>query len=147
MNHNELMKKGKDEFIKNLNEHDFKAYADTIIQNYYKAYVQNDSDSFYLNKKELKFIIDVGAYPNTENYIYSRLLFFSNKTLNKLFENKRDLELFNPVNIDINTNFINAVELFDVELMDKIIAEEERAEKERCLNCGYYRAYNESENE
>ncbi|MBQ3414205.1 MAG: hypothetical protein IJH39_02430 [Clostridia bacterium] len=145
MNHKELMKKGKDEFLKNLNEHDFKGYVDLIIQKYYKAYVENDSDSFDLNKNELEFIVDVGAYPNLENYIYSRLLFWSNKTLYKIFDNKRDLELISPVNVDLNTNFINAVELFDVELIDKILEEEENAEKERCLYCEYYKLYHDKD--
>jgi len=127
----------KVEFLRGLEVEDLKAYIDNLIKNYYENYINNDSKGLKDSIEEITLFVDdfKDIYPNIDNYINHRLVYMSNKCLNQLFN--RNLELFCPDEVDIKEDRFNYRELFDYELMDKIIAEEKEYEdrKHNCLNC------------
>ncbi len=137
---NDKFEKEKKMFLKNMNEDDFKAYLDKLIKDYYKAYLENDSELFNKSKKELDFVYtkNKDMYNNLINYFNSRLILIGNNVLHQLFQRK--LELIVPYAVDLHQTNIDNV--WDFDLMDRIIAEEKDYEdrKNNCLNkdCPYY---------
>ena len=137
---NDKFEKEKELFLKNMVENDFKAYLDTLIKDYYKGYLENDSELFNKSKKELEFIYtkNKNMYNNLVNYFNSRMILLGNNALHQLF--KRKLNFIIPYAVDINQS--NSEAFWDYELMDKIIEDEREYEerKKNCLNtnCPYY---------
>lgn len=136
----EKLEKNKIEFIKSLDIQDLKAYIDNLLKNYYESYISDDPESLKNNIDEITLFVDDfnSIYPNISNYIYSRMLFMSNKCLEKILQ--RDLKLFYPDNVDIeNDKAMTYRNLFDEDKMRKIIAQEEKYYCSKCTSCKDYK--------
>lgn len=132
----EKLEKNKIEFIKGLELEELKTYIENLINTYYESYISGDSKSLKNNIEEINLFIDdfSNIYPNISNYINSRMLYISNKVLEEILKNE-NLKLYYPDDVDIRGTEINHRNLFDDDLMKKILTQEEEAKCNRCRKC------------
>jgi len=122
----ERIEKGKDEYLKQLNVKELESYIDNLIQNYYENCLKNDVISSKENIKDLNQMSNLfkNEYPFINHYINQKFIIIGNTVLKTSFFNE---VVYNPrteISLGDQPNDVALENLFDDDLMRKILVEE-----------------------